>query len=136
LHGAHAATACFRCHEGAQVGNFQRETTRCEHCHQQDLARADSPDHAGNGWTRDCQECHQPTAWRDARFRHPTGIDGGDHRSLGCNDCHTTPGSSRQFSCVHCHDHDRAVMADEHEDVRGYGWNSPACFRCHPAGRK
>ncbi len=46
LVGAHTAVACFRCHPGAQVGNFVRAPVRCEVCHQQDLARAKQPDHA------------------------------------------------------------------------------------------
>src|SRR5690606_5304018 len=37
LVGAHASTACWACHPGAQVGNFANTTTNCVDCHAKDL---------------------------------------------------------------------------------------------------
>ena len=39
LVGAHVAVACFRCHPGAQVGNFAGASPECITCHTDDLAR-------------------------------------------------------------------------------------------------
>jgi hypothetical protein len=61
--GAHAAVACFRCHEGAQVGNFRGESASCESCHQDALASAPSF-HLTSGLTTDCQRCHRPITWK------------------------------------------------------------------------
>lgn len=208
LVGAHAAAACFRCHPGAQVGNFAGASPVCVHCHRDDFARATSPNHAQLGLPQDCDACHRPTGWRPARFdhpasfpltgghagracaechgpgtfgglstdcaschaddfaattspshgaagfpttcaschttaawrpatfEHPTGIDRGRHTGQSCTSCHTTPATFAQFSCTHCHEHGQSEMADEHDEVPGYVWQSAACFQCHPDGRK
>ena len=81
LVGAHTGMACFRCHPGAQVGNFLRAPTRCEVCHQQELKRAKNPDHIAQGWTQDCQQCHELTTWMISVFSH-AGI------TNGCVACH------------------------------------------------
>ena len=129
LVGAHAATACFRCHEGALVGNFQRADVRCESCHRGDLARAQSPDHAASGWTTDCQRCHVPTAWLDARFAHTAFPLTGMHAGAACESCHAggrfrgTPGN-----CVDCH---LAVYdAARNPDHRASGFPT-TCETCH-----
>ncbi len=67
LVGAHATTACFRCHPGAEVGNFVPTDTECATCHQADLAR--TTNHVGLGWTKRCDRCHMPTFWRQAEVR-------------------------------------------------------------------
>jgi hypothetical protein len=68
LVGAHAATACHRCHPGARVGRFQPTDTECLSCHQDDLQRAVNPPHLGLGWVDNCNQCHIPTDWHQARL--------------------------------------------------------------------
>ncbi len=254
LVGAHASTTCRACHQGAEIGVFVPTDTECLSCHAADLARATSPDHATQGWTGRCDECHIPTGWRGAAFNHrwpltgehaeascqechaggvyagtptdcfschgpefaatsdpdhvalglptqcaqchstrgwrpadmnhsgvsgacvdchlddylatsdpnhqaagiPTAcqachntnrwrgagfshdfpINSGAHKNFSCNDCHTTTGNYDAFSCIHCHEHRQSKMADEHDDVNGYVWNSNACLSCHPDGRE
>lgn len=68
LVGVHAATSCFRCHEGAEVGVFLPEDVRCVGCHGTDLAFAKNPDHQALGWVDDCQRCHVPTFWQAAQI--------------------------------------------------------------------
>lgn len=104
LVGAHAATACWRCHPGADVGNFNRTSAECEDCHQDDLARAVNPDHAMLGFTTNCDDCHLPTTWTGSGFTHGTWPLTGAHASADCLDCHVggvfvgTP-----TACVDCH---------------------------------
>lgn len=254
LVGAHASTACFACHAGAQVGNFAHASTRCVDCHADDLARATEPDHVAQGWTDSCQRCHLPTAWSGAGFEHgffalqgghadlacnachvgggfrglssacfachdddyasardhasqnfPTDcaqchtisgwegarfshagiasgcvnchaddyaattqpnhassgfgtscqtchttrtwgdgsfdhpqfpISGGDHGGLTCQQCHPVPSNFAQFTCTSCHAHSSREMNDEHDRVRGYSFQSSACYSCHPDGRE
>lgn len=64
LTGTHVATACWRCHPGAEVGNFVPTDTECLTCHQDDLAR--TTNHVGLGRTDNCQRCHVPTSWDQA----------------------------------------------------------------------
>ena len=66
LVGAHVAAACWRCHEGGEVGIFLPTDTQCLTCHSSDLARAKNPDHVALGWVNRCDRCHQPTHWNDA----------------------------------------------------------------------
>ncbi len=52
-----------------------------------------------------------------------------------CDECHTTPGNYNMFSCIECHEHDNpGDLADEHDEVSGYVYESNACYTCHPNG--
>ena len=68
LIGAHANTSCRRCHPGAEVGRFTPTDTECLTCHQDDLANALNPNHAGLGFVDRCDRCHIPTVWQQADF--------------------------------------------------------------------
>lgn len=70
LVGVHAATACARCHIGAEVGKFMPVDTECATCHQSDLARAINPNHAGLGWVDRCDRCHLPRTWDQAELNN------------------------------------------------------------------
>ncbi|MCA8943300.1 MAG: hypothetical protein KDB80_12125, partial [Planctomycetes bacterium] len=132
LIGSHAAASCSQCH----VGNvYQGLPSDCSDCHMPEYTAATDPPHAAQGFGTDCATCHTPTTWEGAEFNHQFPIDTGDHRNLACVDCHTTPGNSTVFSCTHCHEHRQSEMADEHDEVGGYVWSSPACYACHPDGR-
>jgi hypothetical protein len=67
LVGVHAATACRRCHVGAELGRFTPLDVECVTCHVDDLGRANSPDHFVFGYTSDCHRCHLPTTWSEAQ---------------------------------------------------------------------
>jgi hypothetical protein len=70
LVGVHAATACHRCHQGAEVGVFTPTDTECLTCHRTDLARAVNPNHAGLGWVDRCDRCHLPRTWNQAEINN------------------------------------------------------------------
>jgi len=65
LVGAHVSTACWRCHPGAEVGQFVPTDTECATCHGDDLKR--TTNHVGLGWVNRCDRCHLPTSWRQAQ---------------------------------------------------------------------
>lgn len=134
LIGAHAAAACFRCHPGAQVGNFEGADTQCATCHARDLARATSPDHAAQGWTTDCQRCHVPTSWRDAEFAHPASFPlTQGHSGRQCSACHVGNnfgGLSR--ACDACHSDDYQRTASPPHVAAGFGMS---CDQCHNTSR-
>ncbi|MCC6406370.1 MAG: hypothetical protein IT453_04325 [Planctomycetes bacterium] len=129
LVGAHAATECFRCHPGAQVGQFQPADTECVACHTADLARATNPDHATNGWTQDCDRCHIPTDWGGAAFNHSWWPLNGAHAAANCTDCHGggvfvgTPND-----CYDCHQTDYANSTSPDHAALGISTN---CKQCH-----
>ncbi|MBK7644747.1 MAG: hypothetical protein IPJ19_17180 [Planctomycetes bacterium] len=106
LFGAHAAVECWRCHPGAQVGNFDRAATQCATCHQAELASATNPDHLAEGWTSDCQRCHSTVGWTSAAFNHSWWPLQGAHATppRSCTDCHTSGSySGLQSTCAGCH---------------------------------
>jgi hypothetical protein len=129
LVGAHAATECWRCHPGAQVGRFQPADTECLACHTADLARAKNPDHAVNGWTSDCDRCHIPTAWSGSAFNHAWWPLTGAHASASCTQCHAGGvfvGTPNQ--CVDCHQADYANATQPNHLALGLSTN---CAQCH-----
>lgn len=71
LFGAHAATACYRCHPGAEVGQFVPTDTECLTCHADDLAVALAPNHLVLGFVNNCDRCHIPTSWSQAQINLP-----------------------------------------------------------------
>ncbi len=104
LVGAHAATPCFRCHPGSEVGVFTPTDTECVTCHQGNLAQATEPDHRVEGWVMDCDRCHIPTAWTGAAFNHGLFPLTGAHASLACSACHAGGVySGLPRDCYSCH---------------------------------
>jgi len=129
LAGAHTAVACFRCHPGAQVGNFTRAPVQCQACHQEDLKQAKNPDHLAAGWTTDCQRCHKPTTWGSGGFDHSRFPLVGAHQSVQCNSCHkggVYTGLSQ--ACSSCHLDDFQRTTSPNHTLLGF---STSCQNCH-----
>lgn len=131
LIGAHAVAGCWRCHPGAQSGNFARVDTSCEACHQSDLAAAVNPDHVAQGWTLDCQRCHTATAWSGGAFNHSAWPLSGRHATTSCSSCHAggvfagTP-----TACVDCHLAEYQGATDPNHVALNL---SLSCEQCHNA---
>ncbi len=129
LVGIHAATACFACHPGAQVGQFAPTDAECVSCHAKDLAKATNPDHVANGWVDRCDECHIPTTWNGAGFNHAIWPLTGQHATTTCNKCHVggvfkgTP-----TNCVACHQADYNGTTNPNHAALGI---STDCQHCH-----
>lgn len=66
LVGRHASTACWRCHEGAEIGQFLPLDTTCLTCHAADQAAALNPNHNLLGYVDQCHRCHMTTTWNQA----------------------------------------------------------------------
>lgn len=133
LTGRHAQADCSQCH----IGNVYAGTpNNCVDCHLSEYQSTTNPNHTAAGFPTSCDTCHTTSTWLGANFSHSFPITSGEHRNFNCSDCHLTPNNYMQFSCTHCHDHRQSEMDDKHEDVGGYSWSSPACYSCHPNGRK
>jgi len=70
LTGAHVNTACHKCHQGAEVGNFLPTDTECVTCHYTDLQRAANPPHLLLGYVNNCHRCHWSAAWVPAEVHN------------------------------------------------------------------
>lgn len=130
LTGSHAAAACFRCHAGAQVGNFAGAPVQCEQCHEADYQRTQNPNHTQVSFPRDCDSCHLPFAWSSARFDHPASFPlTQGHAGRRCGECHTTPNSFTGLSttCSSCHTDDYTAAVVGHVPA-GFGTD---CTQCH-----
>lgn len=139
LTGAHGRVDCAACHVG---GQYQGTPTDCASCHRQDYNGTTNPNHQASGFPMQCQNCHNTGAWRPANFDHDGRyfpIYSGKHRGAwsNCSDCHVNPGNYRVFECIRCHEHsNKSEMDDKHKDEAGYAYQSAACYRCHPTGRR
>jgi hypothetical protein len=139
LVGAHAAIAsdCAACHEG----NYENTPNTCYGCHQQAYDQTTDPPHASAQFSTDCELCHSQSAWEPSTFDHDGQyfpIYSGSHQGEwgSCVECHPNPGNYALFTCIDCHEHNKADMDDEHEDVQDYVYSSVACFECHPNGEE
>ncbi|MFH1502525.1 MAG: hypothetical protein ABIG03_05725 [Candidatus Eisenbacteria bacterium] len=138
--GNHAGEwgGCSDCHTAP--GDYQ--TFSCLDCHRHQQPAMDAT-HAGvPGYSYDsqsCLGCHPDgrasslSEDHDARFPIYSGDHAGEWNS--CSDCHVNPSDYGDFSCLECHEHDQADMADEHSGVGGYEYDSQACLACHPRGK-
>jgi hypothetical protein len=135
LHGAHMTTACLECHASVFVGT----PTACNGCHMADYNATSSTNHVAAQFPTDCAACHNEDSWTPATFNfHPYfPIYSGRHDDVwnNCATCHTNPNDYGVFTCTDCHN-DQNDLADEHDEVSGYSYNSNACYSCHPDGNE
>jgi len=131
LVGAHAAAACYRCHPGAQVGNFAGASSECFHCHAADYQRPQDPNHVLLNFSRDCQTCHLPLGWQPSRFDHPASFPlTQGHGGRLCRECHTTPNTFTGLStdCASCHTPDFMATSEPSHPAAGFAND---CSQCH-----
>ncbi|MEZ5988779.1 MAG: hypothetical protein R3F30_06595 [Planctomycetota bacterium] len=129
LVGAHAGVACWACHEGAPAGEFQKVSTDCASCHLERALKVTSPNHAGNGWTSNCQRCHSPIAWKGAAIVHDFFPLVGGHATAACTDCHKNnvfQGTPRD--CYSCHQTDFQGTTNPNHQTANF---STQCQVCH-----
>ncbi len=134
LEGRHAAADCASCHG---TGVWRGASEACLSCHADKLAGA-HPDHKALGLPTTCSDCHTAIAWNVLKKTWHEGlfpISSGRHAGISCSGCHAGGLLPAQLSCTGCHEHAQARMADEHDDVGGYVWQSQSCYGCHPSGK-
>jgi hypothetical protein len=126
LVAVHAITPCESCHVRATAGDFRGTQVECHFCHQEDQRRA-FPNHAINGWQRDCERCHTPASWDAPGFNHSAFPLAGGHAGLSCVQCHPN-GQVRNAptDCFACHRQDY-IAAPNHVS-QGF---STQCTDCH-----
>src|ERR1035437_4346992 len=103
LTGAHMAVACVSCHTNGYAGGTP---TTCVGCHLTNYNTATNPAHATNNFSKDCQTCHNVTAWQPSTFNHSTTAFPltGAHTAVACVSCHTNGyAGGTPTTCVGCH---------------------------------
>jgi hypothetical protein len=129
----HSNLQCIKCHTN---NNYSNTSSECYSCHQANYNSATNPIHNGGCYSKNCTVCHTTNpGWRPVNFNHNNffPISSGKHAGISCAECHTNPANCT-FSCIDCHEHNKAEMDNEHNDENGYIWSSPACYNCHPRG--
>lgn len=135
LTGAHLEVQCSGCHSGG----YNNIATLCYSCHTDEYNNSLDPNHAAAGFPTECESCHNTNGWKPAAFDHDQKyfpIYSGEHRGKweNCSSCHTQQNNFAVFSCIDCHEHNKAETDDEHKEVQGYVFASADCFACHPNG--
>jgi len=141
LTGGHEIQDCNACHSN---GTFSGTPTDCFACHEEDYLATTSPNHQANGFPTDCSVCHAiEPGWPAQDFAQHDDlyfpIFSGKHKGEwnDCIECHTVAGDFKQFSCIDCHEHNNpSKLADKHDEVGDYQYNSQACYQCHPTGHE
>jgi hypothetical protein len=136
LAGAHVPIAnnCIDCHNS----NYNSTPNTCVGCHQANYNQTTNPPHAASQFPTTCLDCHSQNAWTPSTWDHDNlyfPIYSGKHEGEWntCSECHPNAGNYAVFTCTTaCHTQQR--MANEHQGVSGYSYNSTACLNCHPNG--
>jgi hypothetical protein len=134
LTGAHTKAQCESCHVG---GRYAGTPADCYSCHSREFNSVSDPNHLAAGFLKTCTTCHTTSAWSGATLTHKFPIYSGSHAGkwTSCTDCHTNSSNYAVFSCINCHAHEKAETDKDHHSVRGYTYDSAACYSCHPTGK-
>jgi len=90
----HAGVPCEQCHPN---GQFQGTSPLCESCHQ-------APTDHIFGIASNCGLCHTPAGWIPAHFDHSKFPLTGAHKTLTCDQCHTSGSfTGLNPTCGSCH---------------------------------
>ncbi len=136
LEQGHKINDCTKCHD---IGDYGSASPDCFSCHKDDYNEADNPNHVLSKFSEICTDCHDMHPdWKPATFDHDPvfPIYSGKHNSEWnkCTDCHNSGGDYSQFTCIDCHEHNKAKMDGEHDEEPDYRYNSIDCLDCHPKG--
>lgn len=155
LVGAHAALACWSCHQEADSGIFRGQSPECAACHLADYQNTSNPDHATSNFPLTCGDCHGFMSWNSVTTFTHAGISSGcvechlpeyqgttdpNHAAEGfptsCEQCHgTNRWNGAQFShagitngCVECHLPEYQGTTDPNHGAQGFPTD---CEQCH-----
>lgn len=138
LKKGHDINDCNRCHTGS---DYSKTSPECITCHEQDYLSTTIINHPSLGLSTDCASCHTTDpGWTPAKFEQHDAqffpIYSGAHHEAwsACMDCHTDPANYADYTCITCHTNPETN--NEHNQVSGYSYHSPACLACHPTGDK
>ncbi|MCK5489859.1 MAG: hypothetical protein KAI98_07710, partial [Gemmatimonadetes bacterium] len=142
LTGTHLQISCESCHLDDTGGAYTTLDPDCFACHAVDYETA-SLDHVENGFSTDCEACHNTLAFSAGiAFDHVVVSGGfrllGIHARIACASCHVVPGFESLFpgvtsdqDCIGCHQDDYDTAEPDHV---GTGFPT-TCIQCHNVER-
>lgn len=128
LQGMHANASCVQCHA---TKRFTGTPAECFSCHQDDVAKALTPNHQLGKFSHDCLSCHTMTGWKPSIFQHAkTNFQlTGAHLSVDCASCHTNNHFAGLSSdCFACHQKEYVQTKTPNHAVAQF---SRDCLTCH-----
>lgn len=130
LNGIHATLDCNQCHNASSGLRFERISTDCYSCHQDDYFATSTPNHTLAGFGKSCTDCHvdYSNSW-SASYSHDFFPLQGGHQ-IACNQCHKTANQYKGLStdCMSCHQSDYENSTNPPHVSSGF---STDCKTCH-----
>ncbi|MBK6542519.1 MAG: hypothetical protein IPG10_14795 [Flavobacteriales bacterium] len=124
LVGAHTTASCDQCHNG----NYNNTPNTCEGCHLADYNGSANPNHAAAGFSMDCAQCHDETAWSPSGYDHNGYPLVGAHTTASCDQCHNGNYNNTPNTCEGCHLADyNGTTAPNHTSAQF----TTDCTQCH-----
>ncbi len=129
LSGGHSISNCFSCHEQNKV--FSTISSDCYSCHKKDFDAALNPNHKLEGFSTNCQECHNINSFVPSTFQHDNSSFPltGKHNVINCSDCHTNGYTVKlSVDCYSCHQTQFENTTDPNHVVNAFPTD---CSECH-----
>lgn len=135
LVGPHQEADCFECHRAASNLQFERIGNQCIDCHLSDYNAATNPNHLQSGFSKDCQDCHDPfkSDWGTEMVNHNFFPLTKGHALTDCAQCHTGgkfAGTSPD--CISCHDADYSSSSNPSHTALNLPSNCALCHTTDP----
>ncbi|MBT8492139.1 MAG: hypothetical protein KJO07_03685, partial [Deltaproteobacteria bacterium] len=125
LAGAHRRLDCQACHADGYTGT-PRE---CYGCHQDDYMAVPDPNHRRAGYSTQCTDCHNATAWDEVELDHGAIFPlTGAHNAVDCAGCHASGYAGTPTDCISCHRADYNAAQDPDHRAGGL---ATSCLDCH-----
>jgi hypothetical protein len=128
LTGGHATVQCAQCHVN---NNYQLTSKACSTCHMTDYNNTNNPNHAQQGISTSCENCHTVNNWTGAAFDHSGAgfpLTGG-HANVPCSQCHINNNYNlTSKACSGCHMTDYNNTNNPNHKQQGI---ATTCEVCH-----
>lgn len=127
LTGAHVTTDCALCH----TTGYANTPNDCYTCHQQGFNLTNKLNHTLAGFSQNCTQCHNTTAWATTTFNHTTSSGfplQNSHAGKTCIDCHQTSYTTTTNECSSCHMPDYQGSTNPNHVAGNY---PQLCSSCH-----
>jgi hypothetical protein len=137
LVGAHVTADCFDCHVNASASllNFGPLGVECVDCHQANYDATTQPNHKQGGYSTNCIECHNMTAftWTGAGINHNFFPLTAGHEISDCNQCHISGNYSNTSPvCVSCHQSTYNNTTNPNHTTINFSTNCTDCHTTNP----
>lgn len=135
LIGVHATAGCNECHTSESQLRFQPIGAQCIDCHRQDFVNAKNPDHVKNGFSENCNDCHDifNSGWVSTNVDHSFFPLELGHDIKDCKSCHLTDDFSQiSPDCFSCHKSDFLGTTNPNHSAANFNNDCASCHTLNP----